>query len=206
MRCCRGRQHSRTPLSIAAAVVGAALIIGLVGCSGPSMPSSAPTRSNGNQASSNSPKGWISYKDPSGVSLSHPSKWNVLPGSEGPLVVYIDPSTGVPFRRNVNIELQRSAQPMTMSEFKTISLDQFKNVRGFSESSEGPTRLSGLGAYRIVWQGDLSGTQTLRFLSEWTVVRGQAWLVTYTSDPGRFDAALTNVERLIVSIRLPPVA
>jgi hypothetical protein len=137
--------------------------------------------------------------------MSHPSKWTVLPGTEGPLIVYIDPTTGVPFRRNVNIELQRAAQPITMSEFKTITLDQFKNIHDFNESTEGPTTLSGLAAYRVVWQGELPGTQTLRFLSEWTVVRGQAWLVTYTSDPGRFDAVLGSVERLIDSIRLPPV-
>ena len=120
--------------------------------------------------------------------------------------MYIDPATGVPFRRNINIELQRAAQPLTMAEFKTITLDQFKNIHDYRESTEGPTTLSGLAAYRIVWQGSLPGAQTLRFLSEWTVVRGQAWLVTYTSDPGRFDAALGNVNRLIESIRLPSVS
>ena len=205
MKGCRSQKRGKTPPPMAAVVVGAAMLFGIVGCSSPSVPSSAPTRSNGTQPARNPPPGWVSYKDPSGLSLSHPSTWDVLPGTEGPLYVYIDPATGVPFRRNINIELQRAAQPLTMAEFKTITLDQFKNIHDYRESTEGPTTLSGLAAYRIVWQGSLPGAQTLRFLSEWTVVRGQAWLVTYTSDPGRFDAALGNVDRLIESIRLPSV-
>jgi hypothetical protein len=118
--------------------------------------------------------------------------------------VYIDPTTDVTFRRNINIELQRAAQPITMQEFKAITIKQFQTIKDFKESSAGATTLSGLPAYRVLWQGEVPGSPSvLRFLSVWTVLRGQAWLVTYTSDPDRFGQALGAVNRVIHSIQLP---
>ena len=43
------------------------------------------------------------FRDPSGVILEHPRTWTVESSAgTDPLVVYLDPATGVPFRRNVN--------------------------------------------------------------------------------------------------------
>lgn len=148
--------------------------------------------------------GWVSYRDPSGVSLTKPSSWTAVPGAEGPLVVYIDPASGVPFRRNINILHQQQAQPVTMSQYTDVTKQEFNQIADFTETSSAQVTLSGHAGLRVLWRGELPGMSTpLSFLSEWIVVSGRPWLVTYTADPGRFADALPQAERLIDSLALP---
>jgi hypothetical protein len=143
------------------------------------------------------------FRDPSGVSLEHPRTWTVEPSAgTDPLVVFLDPPTGVPFRRNVNIMSQSGPRPLTLDEYTQISLKQINDIRGSSIGESRPTTLSGSPAYRLAYRGDL-GSGDLRFLAVWTIRSGKAWLVTFASDPARYNASLPEVERLLTTIELP---
>ena len=141
------------------------------------------------------------YRDPSGVTFEHPGTWTVQPAGKDPLVVFIDPSRGVPFRRNVNILRQVPEEPLTLDEYTAISLQRIREANGTVER-QSATTLSGLPAHRMFVRADL-GQGDLRFLSVWTIRGGTAWVVTYTADPARFDQALPEVERMLTTIGLP---
>lgn len=145
---------------------------------------------------------WTRYSDPSGVQLEHDPAWTVRPGTAGPVTVLMDPSAGVPFRRNVHITQQTPNVPVTLEEYTELSLEEAKGLEGFAQTSAGPTTLSGTPAYRVAYRATVEGTD-LRLLSVWTVRSNKIWSVTYTSDPARFGAGLPDVERMIASIRLP---
>ncbi len=143
------------------------------------------------------------FRDPSGVSLEHPRTWTVEPSTAtDPLVVLLDPPAGVPFRRNVNIMSQTGQRPLTLDEYTEISLKQINDIKGSSIGESRPTTLSGSPAYRLAYRGDL-GAGDLRFLAVWTVRSGKVWLVTFASDPARYNASLPEVERLLTTIQLP---
>lgn len=147
---------------------------------------------------------WVLYRDPSGVSFSRQTSWTVVPGQEGPLVVYLDPATGVPFRRNINILHQIEPRSVTLSEYTAVTKQELQSISDFVQTSLGPVALSGQPGMRIVYSATLPGLSSrLEVLSEWTVIGGKPWLVTYTSDPSRFEQLAASAQRLIDSIRLP---
>jgi hypothetical protein len=114
----------------------------------------------------------------------------------------MDPPSGVPFRRNVNIMRQAGNPSMTLEEYTDLSLRQLEDIEGSSRSEVRSIRLSGTPAQRVEYRADL-GSGDLRFLAAWTMRDGDAWLVTYSSDPQRFEAGKTDVERVLRSLRLP---
>jgi len=144
----------------------------------------------------------VPFTDPSGVSLKYPAGWTVKESGAGsPLIVFIDPPGGG-FRRNVNILQQSGPAPLTLDEYTKTSLNQIAGVPGSTIGESRPTKLAGSPGYRLAYRGDL-GNGDLRFLGVWTVRSGKAWLVTYTSDPARFNPGLPDVERLLTTIELP---
>jgi hypothetical protein len=147
-------------------------------------------------------EGWVRHEDPSGVSLEHPGDWEVRPGTAGPVFLFLDPPSGVPFRRNVNIMLQAGGPSMTLEDYTELSLSQLDDIEGSSRSEIRSIRLSGAPAQRVEYRADL-GSGDLRFLAAWTMRDGNAWLVTYSSDPERFEAGKPDVERLLQTLRLP---
>lgn len=143
------------------------------------------------------------FRDPSGVTLEHPRSWTVEPSAgTNPLVVYLDAATGVPFRRNINILSQSGPRPLTLDDYTQISLKQINDIPGTTIGESRATTLSGSPAHRLAYRGDL-GAGDLRFLAVWTVRNGKAWLVTFASDPARYNASLPEVERLLTTIQLP---
>lgn len=188
---------------------GARSALGLFGllfcisaCGGSTHKSSAPLTSTDSIKAS--PAGWVLYRDPSGVSMRKPTSWTVTAGIEGPLVIYIDPASGVPFRRNINVLHQVEPQAVTLSQYSDVTEQELQGIRDFVQSSLGPVTLSGHPAMRTVYSGTLPGTsEKLEVLSEWTIIGGKPWLVTYTSDPSRFKEPLASVQRLIDSIQFP---
>jgi hypothetical protein len=170
---------------------------------GPRPTAAAPTVVSPSTTSAATTGAFTVFRDPSGVSLEHPRTWTVEPSAgTDPLVVFLDPPSGVPFRRNVNILVQSGARPLTLDEYTQISLRQINDIEGATIGESRPTTLSGSPAYRLAYRGDL-GSGDLRFLAVWTVRSGKAWLVTFASDPGRYNASLPEIERLLTTIQLP---
>ena len=143
------------------------------------------------------------FRDPSGVSLEHPRSWTVEPSSsDAPLHLLLDPPSGVPFRRNVNILAQTSARPVTLSEYTELSVRQIRELPGSTITDSRPTTLAGLPAHRVTYRADF-GSGEQQVLSVWTMRNNRIWLVTYSADPARYSSALPEVERLFGTIQLP---
>jgi len=145
--------------------------------------------------------GWLTYTGVGGVTFRHPALWTVSHANAGPLYVFIDPASETPFRRNINLVLQTSAQPLTAAGYLKTDLGEIRQDRG-TISHQYTVSFDGTPGYRVIWAATISGSP-YEFLSQWTIRHGQAWLVTYSADPPRFGSALPTVERLLAGLRLP---
>jgi hypothetical protein len=188
--------------------VAAALVIATVvvaGCGGTKWSSraGAPTRVPTKSAApaAGSAQGWVSYRDPSGVTLQHPPEWTTKPSQLGPMYIFVDPAGLGSFRRNINIVSQPVPAEMTPSEYLRLSLSQIAQLGGKIEDSRSAL-LGGLAARQMTWHLSKNGI-TVRFLSVWTLRSKAAYIVTYAADDAGFDAPIADVRRLIASVRLP---
>ena len=145
--------------------------------------------------------GWVTYTGAGGVTFQHPSSWTVSHTTTGPLYVFIDPAGRASFRRNINLVLQTSAEPLTAAGYLEIDLGQIRQDHG-TITQQHAVSFDGTPGYRVVWTAKVSGS-TYELLSQWTIRHGEAWLFTFTSDPARFGSVLPIVERLLASLKLP---
>ena len=144
---------------------------------------------------------WTQYRDPSGVTFEHAPTWKIERVGEI-LVVFVDPVGAGPFRRNVNIMLQRTDPPVTLEQYTEAGIRELRQDKAVTVGQPMSTTLSGTAARRVTHSTTDDGGR--QFLSVWTVRSGEVWLVTYTSDSGsRFDAAITDIERMLLSMKLP---
>jgi hypothetical protein len=185
------RDGSRRRFSAGAAVVSTIVLTVVAGVAGAA----------GSAALSAQARGWVSYSDAAGITFLHPAAWSVKPESSA-LVVYVDPARGIPFRRNINLLLQASAnQPFTAAGYLQTNLLEIRQDHGEINERLAVT-FDGTPGYRVIWAATISGAP-YEFLSQWTIRHGEAWLFTYTADPARFESALPLVERLLASLKLP---
>lgn len=169
----------------------------------PSTPTASPSTATSLPTSSTA--GWVTYTGAEGLEFQHPASWIVEHGTTGALYVFIDPASGTPFRRNVNLVLQSSATPLTAASYLQTNLEQISQDNGTISQQNGVT-FSGAPGYRVIWSATETESGTsydLEFLSQWTLSHGDAWLLTYTADQARFGAALPMVESLVASLKLP---
>jgi hypothetical protein len=151
------------------------------------------------------PQGWVSYRDPSGLSLQHPPAWTTQSNPPGPVFVFVDDSAATGgFRRNINILSQTIPSGTTAADYLRISLSQIASTGGTMEENSDVT-LDGHAGHELIWRV-YKAQRWLRFLSRWTLRTKAAYIVTYSADDANFDAPLADVRRLIASIRLPPSA
>ena len=143
------------------------------------------------------------YRSTNGVVVDHPDDWEVGENDEGVLLMFIDPPTGVPFRRTINILSQDFGQGATLDQYTELLLDEIRAAKDFVQEDAGPTTLSGFPAYRITYRADHGSGQVLRFAAVWTVRGDTGWQVTYSADPARFSTALPEFERLLTTVTLP---
>lgn len=162
-------------------------------------PSSVPTKLATPAAA---PRGWVVYRDPSGLTLLRPPGWTTRPSQLGPVYIFIDsaPDAGG-FRRNISIISQPLPTAVTAKEYLRLSVSEVAQAGGKIDDNRA-TRLGVLAAQQVTWHLSKNGT-TIRFLSVWTLRAKTAYIVTYTADDAGFDAPIGDVYRLIASVRLP---
>jgi hypothetical protein len=187
--------------------VAATLVIGLAviaGCGGTkwsdrvAAPTTVPAKPT---TPASVPRGWVAYRDPSGLTLRHPPKWTTQPSQLGPVYIFIDPAGLGVFRRNINILSEPLPAATSATAYLQLSLSEVAQAGGQVEDSRA-TLLGGLVGRQLTWHVTKNGT-TIRFLSVWTLRNQAAYIVTYTADDAGFDAPIADVRRLIASIRLP---
>ena len=169
----------------------------------PTTAGKSPTTTAGSPSTTGvSATGWTQHRDASGVTFSHPPSWKVDRMGEI-ITVLIDPVGVGPFRRNVNIMLQRRSQPVTLEEYTEAGVREYREDKAITLGQVHSTTLSGTPGRRLTYRTtDDGGRQALQV---WTVRSDGVWLVTYMSDAGagRFGDALADVERMLASLKLP---
>jgi hypothetical protein len=148
---------------------------------------------------------FASYSDSKyGFTIQYPKDWEKQVGALGSAVVMLSPREGDSdeFRENVNVLVQMLPDKMTLDQYTELSLDQAsKLITGFDLLDQGSTQLAGRPARRIHYRGE-QGAFRLEWEQVWTVLGGQAFIVTYTADRDRYDTYLRTAEAMFASFRL----
>lgn len=147
-------------------------------------------------------RAWQTYTDPSGYSLSYPASWSRSDGTAN-FAVHIEPSGVSPFRRNINVLVERVSSGETLEAYARRSIDMIVTTYGPTIRSNDASRVGDRPARAIVWSAPMSG-QPLTFMTVIAISGSQAFVLTYTADSARFDAGLAEVSGVLDTMRLPP--
>ena len=146
-----------------------------------------------------------SYSDSKyGFTIQYPKDWEKQVGALGSAVAMLSPPEGDSdkFRENVNVLVQKLPDKMTLDQYTKLSLDQApKLITGFDLLDQGPTQLAGRPARRIHYRGE-QGAFRLELEQVWTVLGGQAFILTYTAERDRYGTYLRTAEAMFASFRL----
>jgi hypothetical protein len=177
------------------------LTISGVACAGGATGTASPTRSPGDNVSYEE---FASYSDSKyGFTIQHPKDWEKQVGAMGSAVVMLSPREGDSdkFRENVNVLVQKLPDKMTLDQYTKMSLEQAPTlITGFDLLDQGSTQLAGRPARRVHYRGE-QGSFRLEWEQVWTVLGGQAFILTYTADRGRYGAYLRTAEAIFASFR-----
>jgi eukaryotic-like serine/threonine-protein kinase len=165
----------------------------------------------GKASSTSSPSDNVSYEEFAsysdskyGFTLQYPKDWEKQVGAMGSAVVILSPREGDSdkFRENVNVLVQTLPDKMTLDQYSKLSLDQApKLITGFDLLDQGPTQLAGRPARRVHYRGE-QGSFRLEWEQVWTVLGGQAFILTYTAERDRYEMYLRTAEATFASFRL----
>jgi hypothetical protein len=148
---------------------------------------------------------FASYSDSKyGFTLQYPKDWEKQVGAMGSAVVILSPREGDSdkFRENVNVLVQTLPDKMTLDQYTKLSLDQAPNlITGFDLLDQGATQLAGRPARRVHYRGE-QGAFRLEWEQVWTVLGGQAFVLTYTAERDRYGTYLRTAEATFASFRL----
>jgi hypothetical protein len=184
---------------VRSSLAGIAVLIAVSSCggSGHKAPSAATPTTSGVGTSA---ADWVAYRTPSGISMTKPASWPVAAGAADLLTIYMDPAGFI--RRSISISHPRQRQSVSLAQFSFATKLLLKRTAGFKESGSGQVTLSGQPGQQETYTETVSN-ESLEILAEWTVIGGQPWLVTYTSDEPRFGSGLSQARHLINSLSLP---
>jgi hypothetical protein len=132
--------------------------------------------------------------------MTKPASWPVASGAADSLTVYMDP-TGF-LRRKIDVSHPRQRQSVSLAQFSFATKLVLTHTAGFKESGSGQVTLSGQPGQQETYTETVNN-DSLEILAEWTVIGGQPWLVTYTSEEPRFGSGLSQARHLINSLSLP---
>jgi hypothetical protein len=188
------------PLSSAIAL--GLIILGVAcgggGATGPVSPTSSPSDKMSHED-------FGSYSDSKyGFTIQYPKDWERQVGALGSAVLILSPREGDSdnFRENVSVLVQMVPDKMTLDQYTELSLDQAsKLITGFDLLDQGSTQLAGRPARRIHYRGE-QGAFRLEWEQVWTVLGGQAFILTYTADRDRYGTYLRTAEAMFASFRL----
>jgi len=147
---------------------------------------------------------FASYSDSKyGFTLQYPKDWEKQAGAMGSAVLILSPREGDSdtFRENVNVLVQTLPDKMTLDQYTKLSLDQApKLISRFDLLDQGPTQLAGRPARRVHYRGE-QGVFRLEWEQVWSVLEGQAFVLTYTAERARYGTYLRTAEAMFASFR-----
>jgi eukaryotic-like serine/threonine-protein kinase len=150
------------------------------------------------------PSGFKLYtSDSPAFSIAYPSGWTTNSSSSQALFAVVAPvASGDSFAENVNVLRQVVPAGTTLQQYTDTSLAQGGSaVDDFTVAAKGSTTLSGLPATWVEYTATSNG-QHGQFYAEWAIDGTDAWVITYTADPGDYKRLLADAKATISSFTL----
>jgi hypothetical protein len=150
------------------------------------------------------PSGFIVYtSDSPAFSIAYPSDWTTNFSSSQALFAVVAPvASGDSFAENVNVLRQDVPAGTTLQQYTDSSLAQGASaVDNFTVVAKGATTLSGLPATWVEYTAAANG-QHAHFYAEWAIHGTDAWVITYSADPGDYERLLGGAKATISSFKL----
>jgi eukaryotic-like serine/threonine-protein kinase len=184
------------------------LTVGLVATAGSCSsggPGGSPSSPRVSPSASVQHAGLVSYTNTAqGFSIRYPQGWEKREGALGTAVLLLSPREGTSdeFQENVNVLVQKVPDKMSLEEYSKLSIEQApKLITGFRLLDQGSTTLGESPAHRIHYRGE-QGAFHLEWEQVWSVLEGQAFIITYTAERDRYQMYRPTAEAMIASFRL----
>lgn len=155
-----------------------------------------------NQYSVDNPK---TIEDPS-FTIEYPEDWEIdQSGMVGTTFVIYFPleSEDDNFRENINLMIQDlNGQKINLNQFTEISQEQIKDFITNSEIKESKNLKNNKREYhKIIYSGD-QGTHHLMFEQYYWIVKGKAYVLTFTSTQDNFKSMQKKAEEIMNSFKI----
>jgi len=144
--------------------------------------------------------------DEKDYSIQYPADWEFSKaGQMGTSFTVVSPmeSNQDQFRENINLVIQSlGAQPIDLNKYVEISENQVKTMITHSSIIESKRVKDGANEYhRMVFTGD-QGVYHLRFVQQYRIVNGSAYVLTFTCEQSKFAKFKENGEEILNSFKL----
>jgi hypothetical protein len=181
------------------------LILSGVACAGGGGGATSTASATTSPSDKASDEEFASHSDSkNGFTIQYPMDWEKQVGALGSAVLILSPREGDSdqFRENVNVLVQKLPDRMTLDQYTKLSLDQApKLITRFDLLDQGSTQVAGRPAHRVHYRGE-QGAFLLEWEQVWTVLGGQAFILTYTAERDRYSTYLRPAEAMFASFRL----
>ena len=139
-------------------------------------------------------------------SILYPLDWTLnTEGNYGTKFFLFSPLTSKDdlFRENINLIIEDlSAKQMTLAEYTTLSKQQIKNGMPDAEFLESNTLQSqGINYQRIIYTATQSQYK-LQFEQWYFIVKGQAYILTFSAEAVQFKTYQKEAESLLASFKI----
>ncbi len=143
--------------------------------------------------------GFLTHEDPDyKVRITYPSSWSL--GSDDQAIFVIkSPSegSGDAFSENVNLVMNDlSGQDVNLETYTDLSIKNLESA-GYAIEKSDKAMLAGIPAERIVF----TDGKGMKFMQVFTIKDGISYVLTFTSETGKFEANLLPAERMIASFQ-----
>jgi len=166
----------------------------------------APATTPGSETSDTSTDMKTYTNESYGFSMEYPEDWSYTEANASSVVTINSPkqSSSDVFSENVNVVVQTLPPDMTLAMYAEKSMKDLNTYVGnFDLMEQKDVTIAGQPGKRLVYQGVYPGQENeYKFLQEYVVKDGSAYLLTYTAVPAEFDTFVSQAEVILASFSL----
>jgi PsbP-like protein len=154
------------------------------------------------------PKDWKWYTHEAfGCKMAYPPDWELNDQTQGAKFFIFTPIENGDdrFRENFNLQATDiSDHPATLKQYVDANLKDLKAaMKNMKTISSKYMKVNGVNTYEILYTGDLDAVDyTLKFLQRYTIIKGKAFVLTYSSEAGKRDKYYAQAVQMLNTFKL----